>query len=178
MSQLQLALTIIGGLFALTAFAWVCIQLAKKLPSEAYDERQKQARGKAFEICYFVQILYTAFMTYWYGNPPYGKPGLSLSLEEIIVLGFLIQIFLFHICCLLQGAALPFSQKPWGTIFNYSLSCFTLLFVYFARTRRYSDQPAMMQGLLWLYLFAGAGALYIIILHLIQFFRNKRAEQE
>ena len=58
------------------------------------------------------------------------------------------------------------------------MSCFTIFFLYFSHTRRYSDQPAMMQGLLWLYLFAGIGALYIIILHLIQFFRNKRAERE
>lgn len=176
MSQLQLVLTIIGGLFALTAFSWVCIQLAKKFPSKAYDERQKQAQGRAFEICYWVQAAYTILMVHW-ASEPY-KTGFSLSWEEIIALGFILQFILFNICCLLQGAALPFSQKPWGTIFSYSLSCITFLFLYFARTRRYSDQPDMMQDLLWLYLFSGIGMLYLIILHLIQFFRSKRAERE
>ena len=177
MSQLQLLLAIIGSLFALTAFAWVCIQLAKKLPSEAYDERQKQAQGRAFEICYFVQVIFTCLVVYCYDEPHYTQSGISLSWRGIIVLGFLIQALLYHICCLLQDAALPFSKKPWGTILSYTCTCAVSLLQYFVYKDDYFYPPET-QEYLWLFLATGVGSFYLILLHLIQFFRNKRAERE
>jgi len=177
MSQLQLVLTIIGHICVLTLFGWVCVRLKKKHPSKDYDERQKQAQGTAYQICFWAQILYAALVMSLSVDFSDANLTYSLPLLDVLLVGLFIQCMLFHICCLLQGAALPLSEHPRQAIGSNLFICIFDLFFYISSLKLESDGfPGPLKS--WYYLLLAISSFYLALLHLIQFIRSKRAEQE
>lgn len=109
-----------GVLIALAALCWVVSFFQRNLPSEKFDERQQQVRGRAnglamwFGYIYFL-ILFACLEL---------DVSLTLSSKLLIFIGLLTQVMVFHIYCLLQNAVLPLSQKPWVSVGMYGFMGF------------------------------------------------------
>lgn len=177
MSQLTLIFTIIGLICALTLFGWVCIRLKKKFPSKKWDERQNQAHGTAYQICFWAQIAYVIIVVYL--SESFGTPNLTvpLPLLDVLLVGLFIQCILFHLCCLLQGAALPLSERSEQTACWYLIMGIVDLICYLPLSKYDPDGyfGAMKN---WYYLLFTITCFYLALLHLIQFIRSRRGERE
>ena len=110
-------LCILAGL-AFLCMAVICLE--RKFPSKKYDERQKAARGNAYRISFSVGLVYyLAICTYLIWQV--GKSDIKVEPYLLVFMGFLIQMMVFHIYCLLTHAALPLGEKSWVAIFSYSI---------------------------------------------------------
>lgn len=78
----------------------------QNLPTAEYDERQLAARGRAFQIGFFVTVLYMIVV----GILDPSK--LSLPLDLLMYLGACLGICIFGIVCIIKDAYLPVRNRP------------------------------------------------------------------
>lgn len=107
-------------LLALAVMVLLCLGamlLERKFPDKKFDERQKQVRNSAYRLSF---ALATGYQLILFVLTDLEKE-LPLKISTMIFLGVLSQLLVCHIYCLLNHAALPLSDKAWGTIFSYLL---------------------------------------------------------
>ena len=117
MGFLQWFLLTMGVLLALMLLCAAVIYMERKFPSENYDERQKQARGQAYRLSFWVGILYY-FMVMCIMI--FGEKG-AMYIEPYLLLffGFMLQVMVLHIYSVMTHAAVPLSEKPGVAIISY-----------------------------------------------------------
>ena len=115
MGILQWFLFEVGVLVALVLLCWVTIWLERKYPSENYDERQKQARGNAYRLSFWVGIVYyfTVMCVMIFGD------GIAVEPYLLLFFGFMLQIMVLHIYSVMTHAAVPLSEKPGVAVISY-----------------------------------------------------------
>ena len=115
MEFMKLLLLTLGVMLALILLSAAAIFMERKFPSENYDERQKQARGRAYCLSFWVGIIYyfiiMCIMIF----------GEIASVEPYLLLffGFTLQVMVLHIYCVMTHAAVPLSEKPGVAIISY-----------------------------------------------------------
>lgn len=115
-----------GVLIALAALCWVVSFFQRNLPSEKFDERQQQVRGRAnglafgFGYIYFL-ILFVAMKLRW---------ELPLDVSSLVLLGLLMQAMILHIYAMLHNAQLPLGQKPWTSVIAYCIMGVSQLLIF------------------------------------------------
>lgn len=101
-----MGLVLLGIVLLCFGVAW----LEKNFPTEKYDERQQLVRGRGYRLSFFVGILFMlvamAFMVYQVDGEKTVEPFL------LVYFCLIIQAMVFHVYCLINHAALPFSEKP------------------------------------------------------------------
>ena len=116
----------VGVLAALVGLCWVVSFFQRNLPSEKFDERQKQVRDKAnslamdFGYAYYL-VLFAAMELGW---------ELPLDAATLVILGILMQAMILHIYALLHNAELPLGQKPGAAVISYVFSGFTHMWIF------------------------------------------------
>ena len=115
-----------GVMAALVGLCWVVSFFQWNLPSEKFDERQQQVRGRAnglafgFGYVYFL-ILFAAMKLGW---------KLPLEVSSLVLLGLLMQAMILHIYAMLHNAQLPLGQKPWTSVTTYCIMGFAQLWIF------------------------------------------------
>jgi len=117
MGILQCFFITIGVLLAMILLCACTIYMERKYPSENYDERQKQARGRAYCLCFWVGIIYyfVVMCVMIFGR------GLSVEPYLLLFFGFMLQIMVLHIYSVMTHAAVPLSEKPGVAIISYTI---------------------------------------------------------
>ena len=115
MNFLQWFLMTIGVLLALVLLCAVVIFMERKYPSENYDERQKQSRGRAYRLSFWVGLIYyfTVMCIMIFDEIASVEPYL------LLFFGFVLQIMVLHIYSVMTHAAVPLSEKPGVAIVSY-----------------------------------------------------------
>lgn len=115
MMVIKALLAMSGALLALAALCGYCLWMEKKAPSEEYDERQKIEQGKASNISLMTGLIYFVVVMCWM---EIGE--LPAAPEFLIFAGVMMELMVYHICCLMTHSSLPLSQKPRTTIGSYA----------------------------------------------------------
>lgn len=106
-----------GVLAALATLCWLVSFFRRKLPSEKFDERQKQIRGQANELAMnFGYVYYLVLFASLQLDVP-----LPLKTESLIILGILMQAMILHIYAMLHNAELPLGKKHGTSILVYGI---------------------------------------------------------
>lgn len=148
------------------------IWLEKRYPSDEYDERQKQAMGKASRLGFISGMIYflvvTVILIQQVDKPKTVEPWL------LIFVGILLMITVDNTYCFLTHAALPLSQKPMTSIVCYAVCGFVqLLYIWNALDRLpFSLVGRGTSG--WLHLLMGFFCFYLSLMHLIQYLRDRK----
>ena len=160
MTILTGTLLIIGGFLAMGLLCWGLLWLERRAPVEDYDERQKQARGSAYRISFWLGIIYY-FCIATFGAMD-GDPN---TFSVMVMGGIVVQILAFHLCCLLTHASLPLSRKPMAAVAVcglFAVKHLTELFM-----AGFDFQTPLHEGAL-LKLMCGVSFALLAVIHLIQ----------
>ena len=158
-----------GVMAALVALCWVVSFFQRNLPSEKYDERQQQVRGKAnglafgFGYVYFL-VLFAAMELGW---------DLPLDASSLVILGLLMQAIILHIYAMLHNAQLPLGQKPWTSVTTYCITGFTHLMIFRNRMEYLKiAELAMEEGvdMLGVSVESAREDVYLILIFAVMFF--------
>lgn len=164
---------IILGVFALMALVcWGVIWLERQYPGGEYDERQKQAQGRASRLGMITGMVYfmvvTSVLIWQVEKPRTVEPFL------LVFIGILLMLMVDHTYCFLSHASLPLSQKPMVAIICYGIcGLIQLLYIWEALDRF----PLSLTGrgsAGWIHLLTGVSFLYLSVIHLIQYLRDRR----
>lgn len=169
MTFLQALFGMVGGLVLLVALCAVVIFMERRFPSEKYDERQKQARGNAYRLSFWVgAIYYLAIMTVMIFQVENEK-----AVEPFLLVfgGLILQIMVMHIYCILTHSALPLSEKPRVAIAGYFV-CGLLQLL----TNNYSELfPLVGKGSeAWVRLMVAVSFFALAVMHVINRMRRER----
>ena len=166
-------LAILGAWAALVVLCWIVIQEEKQSVDENYDERQIQAQGNAYRLSFYVSLCYYLGLLFF--------GGLLESREAVylaLVIGVVLQMMVYHIYCLLTHAALSVSGKPLTAVFFYGAAA-VLNFAHFAmmvfQDGCYAEYAS---GNVWVRLITAMSFGALSLMHLIQYFRDKRESHE
>lgn len=162
MTALQGLLLMLGVLPLLVLFCAAVIFLERKFPSKKYDERQKIARGNSYRLGYGVSVVYyLAVMGYLLFGMEKEK---TVEPYLLIFAGYVLQLMVSHIYCMLTHAALPLSEKPGLTIVGYLFCGFLQLTIV-----DYSKPfPLIGRGSqAWVHLAAGVFFIALAVMHII-----------
>ena len=116
-------ISVIGIMLAVLAgIVLLCLgvtRMEKTAKNSEYDERQQLVRGRGYRLAFFVGILFMlvamSFMVYQVDGEKTVEPYL------LVYFGLMLQAMVFHVYCLLNHAALPFSERPVVPIICYTL---------------------------------------------------------
>lgn len=165
-------LLLVYGLIVL--FCMVVIRLEKRFPSEEYDERQKQARGNASRLSGIVALVYftviTAILVRQVDAPKTVEPYL------LVFIGVLLMVTVDHAYCFLSHASMPLSQKPVTTIVCYAIGGIVQFLYIWEALDRFPLSLVGRGSAGWVHLLIGVDFLYLSVLHLIQFLRDRKAQ--
>ena len=151
-------LMIIGILAALLGLCAVAIRVRQKYPGEQYDERQKQARGEAYQLAF------------WLGTVYYLVIGLIIGIErleselifQLLIAGILGQFMVLNFYSFMNYASLPVGKNSMS-----SVVCF------FALGAMYLiEHFVVFQS--WVPLATGICFLTMAALHLINLIRQNK----
>ena len=105
-------------LLGIVLLCFGAVWMEKNFTTERYDERQQLARMRGYRLSFFVGILFMlvamSFMVYQVDSEKTVEPYL------LVYFGLMLQATVFHFYCLLNHAALPFSEKPVVPIVCYA----------------------------------------------------------
>ena len=116
-----------GVMAALVGLCWVVSFFQRNLPSEKFDERQQQVRGRAnglaltFGYAYYLIVFIALRLERQQGW------ALPLSITSMVMLGLLMQAMILHIYAMLHNAELPFGEKRWVSVLVYGIMGFAQL---------------------------------------------------
>lgn len=169
----QGGIAILGGMAVLVALCMVVIRIEKRSPDTEYDERQKQVRGNAYRISFYVSFAYFLALLYCVGLGVFDEME---SVATLLFTGVVIQMMVFHIYCLLAHAALPLSDKgkPWRAIWGHA-GLSAMNFGNFGMgvflDGRYAKNAS---GGHWRNLILAIAFGLLALMHLIQYLRDRR----
>ncbi len=148
------------------------IWLETNFPSAEYDERQKQAQGRASRMGFLTGMIYfgvvSLVLLQQVDGPKHIEPWL------LVFFGFMLMIVVDHTYCFLAHAVLPLSQKPLTSIVGYALLGAVQVW-YAADAVEWFPLSFVGHGTGgWVHLLTGISFLYLALMHLIQYLRDKR----
>ena len=158
-----------GVMAALVGLCWVVSFFQRKLPSDKFDERQKQVRGRAnglafgFGYVYYL-VLFAAMNLRW---------KLPVDVESLVILGLLMQAMILHIYAMLHNAELPFGKKHWTSILAYGIMGFSQLSIFRTNQEKLRvAETAAEQGvdMLGISIESAREDTYLILIFSIMFF--------
>ena len=176
MSLLKVTGAILAVLAGIVLLCLGVIWLERKFPSKEYDERQKQAQGRASRLGMITGLIYfmvvTAVLIRQVEEPKTVEPYL------LVFIGVLLMVMVDHTYCFLTHSTLPLSQKPMTSIVCYAVcGMIQLLYIWEALDRF----PLALVGrgsAGWIHLLTGISFLYLSLIHLIQYLRDRREGHE
>ena len=115
-SVIGIMLLILAGI-VLTCLA--ACWMEKNFPSEKFDERQKGVRGRGYRLAFWVGVIYMLMILIILIGQVDGEEKVEPYL--LVFYGFFIQAMVFHVYCLINHAALPFSEKPIVPFLGYTI---------------------------------------------------------
>lgn len=119
----------LGVLTALVGLCWVVSFFQQHLPSETYDERQKQVRGRAnglafgFGYVYFL-VLFACLEL---------EVELPLEVASLVILGLLMQAMILQIYAMLHNVQLPLGKRHWTSVLAYGILGLSYLYLFHNR---------------------------------------------
>ena len=118
MSAISAIGVMLGVLTGIVALCFGAGWLEKNFPSEKYDERQKTVRGRGYRLSFWVGTLYMLAAMAVMIRQVEGEKTVEPYL--LVFFGVIIQAMVFHVYCLINQAALPFSEKPVVPLIGYT----------------------------------------------------------
>lgn len=142
-----------------------------------YDERQMLAHGKAYRLCTSVAAIYLLGAYVLYKFQPVFEWDLFIDPSILMIGGFWLLLFSYHLCCLLTDSAIPLGDYNFPVALYIIVGAGRILTVLL---------PGILLGVPltiekseeWEGLIFGFAFLAIGIVHLIAKRRNKRASDE
>ncbi len=168
MTVIQVGLLLIGAVITLGILCWGVIKVEKAFPSEKYDERQLLARGRAYRVSFWMGFLYDMFVLLF----AITKGGESAYV--LFFLGLSLRAMVFHLYCLLTGAALPMSEKPAITIGCYAVMALMYMTRFMELDFGTELTFAREDSRIWLSLIMSVFFSSLSVLHLINFLRDRK----
>lgn len=173
MTILGAVLTIFGVFIVLLLTCLFADAYEKRCPSESYDERQQVTRGKAYRFAFWLGLIYNLLVV------TLGAfDGTAHELYFLVMVGLMLQVMAFHICCLIGHAVLPLSQKPVFTIVTDFMVGVCDLGLLWGSGATLGTKISEIGNLDWLQLICGICFILLGIMHLIQLYWDKREEEE
>lgn len=156
----------------IVALCAVAVWMEKHYPGEAYDERQKQAKGRGYRLSYWTGLGYFLCIAFYFLFQAEKETVIEPYL--LVAWGLLLQVMVDHTYCVITHSALPLSQKPGMTIVSY-LMCGSLQLVNFYQFyMRYGAVSFVgADSAKWIFLTAGICFYYLVVLHAIQLLRDR-----
>lgn len=174
--MLQVTGIIVMVLAAIVLLCAGVIWLERRYPGNAYDERQIQAHGKASRLSLNVGMLYftvvTAILVRQVDEPKWIEPYL------LVFIGILLVVTVDHTYCLLAQAAMPLSEKPVVSIVSYALGGVIQLLYIWTSLDRFPLSLVGYGTSGWIHLLSGGVFLYLSLMHLLQYLRDRKASHE
>ena len=176
MSLLKVTGAILAVLAGIVVLCLGVIWVEKRFPGGEMDERQRQAQGRASGFAMVLGMLYffavVLLLLRQVDGPKTVEPWL------LVFIGILLMVTADHTYCLLCYASLPLSQSPVLSIVGYGLTgAIQLLYVWHATAK----MPLSWTGhgtSGWIHLLTGISFLYLSLIHLIQYLRDRREGHE
>lgn len=176
MSLLKVTGMILAVLTGIVLLCLVVIRVNKRFPGKEMDERQRQAQGRASGFAMVLGMLYffavVILLLGQVDGPKTVEPWL------LVFIGILLMVTADHTYCLLCYAALPLSRSPIFAIVGYGLTgAIQLLYV----GHETAKMPLSWTGYGtsgWIHLLTGIVFLYLSLMHLIQYLRDRRDARE
>ena len=172
MSIIQFVGIVIGVLAAIILYCLANMWIEKRYPSEDYDERQKLLQGRASSLGMGTGLIYLVVVMGILINQVDKEKTIEPYL--LVLWGFLLPIMVNHTYCFIGHAALPLSQKP-----AWNIICYAILGV--GNIWRFSNGLELVTlsfvgkgAFPWLYLTIGICFLYLSLMHIIQFLRDRK----
>ena len=167
---------IIAGIFlVLAAVVVLCIAavwMEKNHPVEDFDERQKVFRGRAYRLTFWTGLVYYTGTMLILLRQVDGEKTVEPYL--LIVMGLLLQAMVMHTYTLMTHCALPFSGNPLTSAGAYVVGGIGQLMAFSIHRRQYSVGFVGHSTSAMVFLLAGVCFLYLAMMHLIQYFRDRR----
>jgi len=169
MIVVKAVLIMLGALLALVALCWGLLRMQRRAPTEEYDERQKIEQGKASQISMMVGFMYFLLVICWMYLDMMPAEGYFL-----IFVGLMLEMMVYHICCLLTHSALPLSQKPWRSIGGYAV----LGTVWSLHAALYDPAWGLSLrgsgGKFWTFVMTACCCYALVVMHLINWFWKEK----
>ena len=169
-------LWVIGGIFAaillILAFCAGVIFLEKRFPSDAYDERQKIAQGKANRLAMIVGLFYFMIVMVILIRQVDGPKTVEPYL--LIFIGILLMVTVDHAYCFLSHAYLPLSENPMTSVICYALGGLAQLLYIWEALDRFPLSLVGHGTASWIHLLMGMDFLFLAAMHLIQLLRDRK----
>lgn len=164
-------LLIVGAVLILGGICRGLLWMEQRAPMDDYDERQKQARGSAYRISFWLGVVYNLVVV--------TLATFDLAAEElhtVVMMGILLQIMAFHICCMVSHADLPLSGNPWGVIaVDLLLGVKNIVELYLRGISMDMGLHELSRGA-WIDLICGVFFMLLAVIQLIQLRRDGREE--
>ena len=168
MSNIQGIILVVSILVAVIGITAAVSLLEKKFPVKEFDERQQLIQGRGYRLAFYAGLAYFMPVTIWQMFlAEAGKPYLDIYF--ILFLGLWLEVLLFETYCLWHGAALPLSDKPTWAIGTSLFFAGYYLLKYIGYGRELNRN-----GLKMLPLMMGIGFVYLAVLHLIAYLRDRK----
>ena len=169
---LQIAFILLGTLLGIVLLCLGVIYLDKTMPTKNYDERQINARARAHRLSFWVGFVYYLFVVIILTQQIEGEKTVEPFL--LVFAGIILQALVLHTYSIFLDAAVPLTEKPW-----VSILCFAFIGG-LQLTQFFADLDGSIPGLVgreaadWVFLMTGTTFLYLTVLHLIQWLRNRK----
>lgn len=172
MSILKIALSLLAVLAGIVLLCLGVIYLEKKMPVKNFDERQKQAHGRAYRISYWVGLVYYLIAMLVCVN----QLGKEKTIEPylLFLFGIMLQLTVDATYRMMTNCDLPLYQKRGWSMIGF-LICGILDIAYFFVSQNLAPLSFVGYGTMpWIFLISGVYFLYLSGLHCIQYFRDRR----
>lgn len=169
MEILNVCLWLLGAEVVLFGISWLCLLLERKIPIRKFDERQQDARAKAYRFGFWVGMLY--FLALWFLLLfPTTKELLLEHIANAVAGGIFLQVLAGHFYMFLTGSDMPFSQKP--TLIFVVYYALGLMWI-FSAYNRYREQAWLgTYTIPWLDLMLATVWLTLGVLHFINWLKG------
>ena len=108
MTILHAILLLLAGALVLLAACWLLLRMGRmRIQKEEFDERQSLERGNAYRLAFWVGIVYYIVVI-----SLGAMDGTAETLHFLVMVGILIQIMVFHFCCLLTHSLFSLVKNP------------------------------------------------------------------
>lgn len=183
-------LLVIAVAMVLLGIMAILARVDKKRPAKQYDERQQTAQGKAFEWAVMVGFAYfggIALLDLALAD------GLQATHYMIVMIGLVLEAFVFGCYCIFHDAYLPLTKSPKRSIIiMYVLGAVQMLnaFTYANSMRIVWTETGVSKiafgeviltnnrqsATTWIWLLIGVTSIILATLELFRYIRDKRCE--
>ena len=172
MTILTIVFIMLGILLGIVLLCLGVIYLDRNMPAKNYDERQVNARARAHRLSFWVGFVYYMFAVIILIQQVEGEKTVEPFL--LVFAGIILQALVLHTYSIFSDAAVPLTEKPWVSILCFAfIGCLQL-------TQFFANLDGRLPGFVgreaadWIFLMTGTTFLYLTVLHLIQWLRNRK----